>query len=339
MYCTACHRFSFRIFVNCYLRQCIISSTSYQQSSMSELAKSETLLAYTDIPPWQQDSYILRGYRPLSYSYIKSAHSLGYLHNQTINIYTHLIGLIFFCLTAYAFQDTLTSRYHTASYEDTIVFSSFFAGIFACLGFSSAFHTFSNHSEAVCQRWLVLDFLGIISLIAGSWVPGVYYGFYCQKGVSSFYVVMVSIIQSVELRRKNWSLIAFKIFSLSAVCATLLLVPHFRTPRWKHFRTAMFLSLGISGFFPMTYAAKEFGVAQAHSQMGWGWIILEAVFYISGALVYASQYPEKAWPGSYDFFGSSHQVFHVLVLLGAIAHFTGIVQAFTYNHNPITRMC
>lgn len=89
----------------------------------------------------------------------------------------------------------------------------------------------------------------------------------------------------------------------------------------------------------MTYAATQFGIPQAHQQMGWGWFILEAVFYISGAMVYASRYPEKAWPGSCDIFGSSHQIFHVLVLLGALSHFTGIAQAFEYNHNPLTRLC
>jgi adiponectin receptor len=101
----------------------------------------------------------------------------------------------------------------------------------------------------------------------------------------------------------------------------------------------MFLLLGISGFFPMTYAATEFGIKQAHLQMGWGWFILEAVFYISGAGIYAYKYPEKARPGSYDIVGSSHQIFHVLVVLGALSHLVGIVQAFKYNHSPLTRLC
>jgi adiponectin receptor len=56
----------------------------------------------------------------------------------------------------------------------------------------------------------------------------------------------------------------------------------------------MFLSLCVSDFLPMTYAATEFGIRQAHQQMGWGWFILEAVFCISGALVYAKKHPEKA---------------------------------------------
>jgi adiponectin receptor len=59
----------------------------------------------------------------------------------------------------------------------------------------------------------------------------------------------------------------------------------------------MCLALGVSGIFPMVYAASEFGVRQAHLQMGWGWFVLEAVFCMVGVGIYASKYPEAGWPG------------------------------------------
>lgn len=101
----------------------------------------------------------------------------------------------------------------------------------------------------------------------------------------------------------------------------------------------MFVTLGLSGFVPMTHAALTFGLDQAHAQMGWWWFILEAVSYCTGAAVYASKYPEKRRPGVFDILGSSHQIFHVCVVGGALAHLVGIVQAFHYNHTPDTRMC
>ena len=73
--------------------------------------------------------------------------------------------------------------------------------------------------------------------------------------------------------------------------------------------------------------------------MGWGYIILEGIFYLTGALVYAVRWPEKWWPGRFDLVGASHQWFHVLVLAGAAAHLVGIVKAFEYNHCPLTRIC
>jgi len=101
----------------------------------------------------------------------------------------------------------------------------------------------------------------------------------------------------------------------------------------------MLVSLGVSGFVPMGYAAASFGITQAHQQMGWGWFVLEAGFYLSGTAIYANKWPEKLRPGVFDIWGSSHQIFHVFVLLGAGSHLIGIVKAFDYNHNPQTRLC
>lgn len=89
----------------------------------------------------------------------------------------------------------------------------------------------------------------------------------------------------------------------------------------------------------MLHAAMTFGIAQAHRQMGWGWFVLEAALYISGLMVYVSKYPEKAKPGGFDNLGASHQIFHVLIFGGALAHLIGILMAFDYNHHLETRLC
>lgn len=152
-----------------------------------------TLLHFHELAPWQQDNqHILTAYRPLSYSYRHSILSIPNLHNQTINIWTHLLGLLLFTYLAHHLWSALAPLYATATHEDVVVFACFFAGAFTCLSCSSAYHTFINHSEPIYERWLLLDFLGILCLIAGSWVPGVYYGFYCQKSDAKFYLTLVS---------------------------------------------------------------------------------------------------------------------------------------------------
>jgi adiponectin receptor len=161
------------------------------------------LLRLQDIPPWQQDNpHILTGYRPLSNSYPKSLLSLFYTHNQTANIYTHLLGLIVFALVAHAPYATLPSRYRTATHADVLVFLAYFPSLSACLSLSVAHHAFDNHFRRVYEQWLVCDFLNILCLITGSWVPGVYYGFYCSPGVARFYTVMVSWRR---VRANKWS--------------------------------------------------------------------------------------------------------------------------------------
>ena len=156
------------------------------------MAKKD-LLVLEQLPAWRKDNpYVLQGYRPLTDNYHDCLRTLAQLHNQTINIYTHLLGLLSFVLLAYVIQHSLRLRHTTATYEDGIAFGSFFVGLFACLSFSAGFHTFLDHSKRVHDRWLAIDFFGILCLVAGSWVPGVYYGFYCQRSVARFYLTMVN---------------------------------------------------------------------------------------------------------------------------------------------------
>ncbi len=42
--------------------------------------------------------------------------------------------------------------------------------------------------------------------------------------------------------------------------------------------------------------------------------------------------PERWFPGAFDLVGSSHQIFHVLVVLAATAHLVGLLKAFDYEH-------
>ncbi|CAL8579671.1 hypothetical protein XPA_005405 [Xanthoria parietina] len=293
-------------------------SSETQQHSATR--PDSVLLSWDQILPWQQDNrFIISHYRPASFSYLRSLKSLGWLHNQSVNIYTHLLGAVFFVASALWFHRELAVRYQSASRTDVFVFDCFFLGSTLCLAFSASFHTLTNHSAEVARSWLLFDMIGIVCLTTSSFFPGVYYGFYCEP----------------EVIRTYWSMIVL----LGGGCAAVVAIPRFQTIQWKHFRTAMFVAVGLSGVLPMSHAVRLFGIPQANLQMGWSYFVMEAVCYISGAIFYATKLPERWWPGRFDVWGNSHQYFHILVVLGALAHFAGITTAFHYNHDPSTRRC
>src|SRR5947207_2488627 len=109
-------------------------------------------ILWHEIEEWQQDNhYITSGYRPASRSYKRSASSIGYIHNETVNIWTHLVGAIAALAGSFVLYSVLEPRYETATRDDVMVFSCFFLGAAACLGLSATFHTISNHSRAVAS--------------------------------------------------------------------------------------------------------------------------------------------------------------------------------------------
>lgn len=154
-------------------------------------ANTPPLLGWGALPAWQKDNqYILGHYRPASYSYSGSFQSLFYLHNETINIHTHLLGaFLFLCLSfsIYAFRE------YPVTLSDIIAFACFFLGAISCLGMSATYHTISNHSPLVNKFGNQLDYVGIVGLITGSFLPSVYYGFYCEPALQKLYWGMASI--------------------------------------------------------------------------------------------------------------------------------------------------
>lgn len=52
-----------------------------------------------------------------------------------------------------------------------------------------------------------------------------------------------------------------------------------------------------------------------------------------------ARWPERSSPGSYDIWGSSHQLFHILVVMAAASHLYGLIVAFDYRHNFLGTAC
>jgi len=167
---------------------------------LAEAAKDsiqqELIVLWDNLPHWQRDNqFIVRGYRKASASYMQCFASLSYIHNETVNIYTHLLASLAFVLLAPSFYSTIISSHHygQASNGDIYVFACFFTGAIFCLGMSATYHTISNHSEAVNKFGNKLDYLGIILMIWGSFVPSIYYGFGCHPQWINTYWTMVCV--------------------------------------------------------------------------------------------------------------------------------------------------
>ena len=59
------------------------------------------------------------------------------------------------------------------------------------------------------------------------------------------------------------------------------------------------------------------------------WIFLVAGgFGVIGATLYALKWPEKQYPGRFDCFGNSHNIFHFCVVIGQILTWWGSVRVF-----------
>lgn len=150
-------------------------------------------VAWDEAPDWQRDNkYILRGYRPGSTSYSKVVDSLKFSHNETCNIYTHLLGALLLPLVAVGFMQVLSEpRFLTVSGRDYIVLGIFLCSAECCLVFSTAYHLLGCHSYTLEQFWLRMDLLGIVAVTVGTSVSGIYYVFACHPSLRALHCTLV----------------------------------------------------------------------------------------------------------------------------------------------------
>lgn len=90
--------------------------------------------------------------------------------------------------------------------------------------------------------------------------------------------------------------------------------------------------MGLSALLPVTHGLYVFGFRHLNHRMKVKYLVAQGSLYIFGAGLYAARVPEKIWPGKFDLFGSSHQIFHFFVLAAAGTHLLGLVKAFHNKH-------
>ena len=172
-----------------------ITNRKVMESLKSDHESRARTVVWEEAPEWQQDNeYILTGYRPGNTSYSRCFRSLSNAHNETCNIYTHLIGALVLPLVAInTFQALSKARYPHVSGMDYVTLGIFFFSAECCLVFSTAFHLVGCHSRTVEQFWLRMDLLGIVAVTVGTSVPGIYYVFACEP----------------SLQRLHWSVVRY----------------------------------------------------------------------------------------------------------------------------------
>ena len=150
------------------------------------------LLSFQEIPDWHKDNeFVLHGYRPEFKAARACLNSLYYLHNETVNIYTHLIPATLTILAEGLFFQYLDRHYPNAKKTDYIIFGFFILTAVICYLISSTYHTMMCHSEHISQLWLRVDFIGIVILTLGDFVSGIYLVFYCEPLLQKIYWSMV----------------------------------------------------------------------------------------------------------------------------------------------------
>lgn len=270
------------------------------ETAKALLLGSKRLLLIEELPKDRQENqYVLSGYR--FYRNTKDClKSLFKLHNETMNIWSHLLGFFFF---SYLSVSVFQRKFPEASNRDLLVFTLFCLASLTCLLCSSIYHTFICHSARHVKSFTAtLDYIGITFLITASISIINHFGFYCDPIPRTRYIIFSCLIGSIGV-----------------------ILPFFRffdTKRYRPLRIGLFVAMAFSSIVPLLHMATIKGLSDTLVFLKPA--LLGASMYVCGVTVYAKRFPEKFFPGKFDAAGmTSHAIWHVFVCLGIFFHYIG----------------
>ncbi|XP_020575541.1 heptahelical transmembrane protein 4-like [Phalaenopsis equestris] len=290
-----------------------IESGEIEKTSAKKTSYKFELVDYDSLPEFlKHNEFILNHYRsewPLKQTLL----SIFSIHNETLNIWTHLIGFFIFLVLAFhastLFPVNLavsgnSSSTFGASTSGPIVslwpFYLYLIGAMFCLLSSCACHLLCCHSSFTCYLTLRLDYAGISVLIVSSFYPLVYYSFACLPFYRNLYLCSITLLGITTI-----------IVSLS---------PFFESAKFRAARAVLFACMGASGLVPIVHKMVAFG-DRKEAVVSTLYEVAMGLCYGVGAVVYGARVPERWIPGKFDIAGHSHQLFHVLVVAGAYMHY------------------
>lgn len=136
-------------------------------------------LHYYQLPlGWRENRYIISGYR-FSMKHSDMFKSIFHFnHNETMNIWTHIIGFIMLCYLG-LFHLPTTEAFAKNTPGDNRVIYFFLASGLACLACSTVWHTYSCFAKLSTRyNFACIDYTGITVLITASVVSVEYASLY-----------------------------------------------------------------------------------------------------------------------------------------------------------------
>ncbi|KXS16432.1 HlyIII-domain-containing protein [Gonapodya prolifera JEL478] len=279
-------------------------------SSFSKSRQDDGFQLYVgdDVPEWLQEPFIVSGYRVYT-SWEQNWRSMFRWHNETMNIHTHFIPAI---AAIIAIIYIACNMHPQASAADKFALAAYVAGAGYCFMASTMFHTHLPQSPVVFCQFCGVDTTGIAVLVAASSLSVTYYLHVCN----SHNLIIYS------------SLILF-------FCSLAILGPRFKfwsSPGVRVFRTGGLAAVLAVCCAPLVHLLIEMGFGGVYESGPWfKWQIATVAFLMGGMVVFLTRFPECFSPGTFDYIGGSHSIWHILIVFCCFCQARTVYELFLWR--------
>ena len=248
----------------------------------------------SNIPLWTKNKYITSGYRSQK-NRLKCLISIFNIHNETINIWTHMMSLIYFVyiLIINNNNNNIIKLYDIVS--------------IICFAMSTCYHTYMPISYKNYLLLLKLDLFSIILNIVTSNILIFYYWFWCYKIIRDIYMffsglylgIGIIILLKIDIIKKYNFILAY--YSLYNVCIII-----------SYIHIYYITDGDVDKIIKYTFAKP-------------------LKYFLTGFIIYTTKIPERLFPKFFDIIGNSHQLWHVFSSIGIYYYHEEIIKNIEYR--------
>nr|XP_046274505.1 membrane progestin receptor alpha-B-like [Scatophagus argus] len=272
----------------------------------------------TEVPYYFRERYICTGYRPLHQNWQYYFLSLFQRHNETINVWTHLLAFLVFLVKLRQLAETVDFVHDPHSWPLLVLILS--SLIYSA--FSAAAHLLGGKSELYHYIFFFLDYVGVAQYQYGSAVVHFYYAVdeSLHRHVHGIFMPLATVLSCVTCLG----------------CCYGKYCNHNLQP-WM-LKLGQVVPSAVAFIWDSSPVAKRLMLwSTATSDPAVIYYFGQVAFFFSCAFFFTYPLLEHCFPGRCDFMGQSHQMFHVFLSCGTMcqihaSHLDFVGRRKLYSH-------
>jgi predicted membrane channel-forming protein YqfA (hemolysin III family) len=256
------------------------------------------------VPALFAEPFILNGFRSIHQPWSYYWKSLFHKHNETINVWSHLIGILYMGHLLCYYNKKLNFSENAHSWPFAVALCT----AIIMFMFSAFAHLLHSKSESVHMSCFFIDFIGVSLYGFGSGFLQIYY---CAP--QWFY-------EKIEYQY----IFVLLILGIAACFLNCFAQYYFHRPYPPMKRVCQFFPCGLLWIYAITplcirlYSSNVLldPVLMCH--------LAQIILFFLGSFLFAFDIPQRFWPGALDFIGQGHHLFHLCVYFITVIQMHGV---------------
>lgn len=285
----------------------------------SSLPSPRPTVAATQVPSLFREPYILSGYRPADQDWRCYLLSLFQRHNESLNVWTHLLVGPLLLLRWWANVGAVGYTLDAAS----LPLAVFMASSLTYLFLSVTAHLFQSHSELAHYFFFFMDYVGV-----AVYQYGCALGFYFYSSASGWRESCVGPLFLPGAAFFGW-------LSCSGCC---LAKARYKRPYPLQRKICQLIPTSLAYVWDISPVVHRLFTVSWSQEPSLVFHALQIATFLLSALFFSIPIPERLFPGHCDFVGQGHQIFHLFLSLCTLCQLEALFQDYATRRDMAVKV-